>query len=166
MSKRMKLIFTISLLLNIVLVGIGAGMFFRYCQDIPIPGDMSPEARHFIARTFQNGREQIKPLIMDVKAQRKKVEALLLADEFNEKAYDAEVEKLLAAQEKITRKRAEIMGEALLELPAADRQKFASRIIEGLQPGRPRKGGYHKKMDKDELKSTPSASGEPPAKPE
>lgn len=164
MSKRMKLVFTASLLLNIVLIGIGAGMLFRFCQDVPIPSDMSPEARHFIARTFQNGREQIKPLIVDVKEQRKKVEALLLAEEFNEKAYNEEVEKLLVAQEKITRKRAEIMGDALLDLPAADRQKFAGRIIEGLEPGRPRKGGYHHKMDKDAKQ--PPVNEEKPDKPE
>ena len=51
MNRRMKLIFTISVLLNIVLIGAGAGMLYRFCQDVPIPGDMSPEARHFANRS-------------------------------------------------------------------------------------------------------------------
>ncbi len=152
MSKRMKLIFTVSLLLNIILIGVGAGMLFRFCQDIPIPADMSPEARHFVAMTFQNGREQVKPLIDDVKAKRKVVEMLLTADAFDAKAYGKAVDDLLETQAKIARKRADIMEAALQDLPAADRKKFADRILDGLRGGRPRKGGYHRDMGKDDVK--------------
>lgn len=146
MSKRMKLVFTISLLLNIVLVGVGAGMLVRMCQDIPIPGQISPEARHFIARTFQQGREEVKPLIDEVKANRRKVEAILIAETFDKKAYDAAVDKMLDSRDKVSRKRADIMGRALVDLPAEDRQKFANRILDGLDGLKPRKGGHHKKM--------------------
>ena len=57
MTPRNKLIFTISILLNIVLIAAGLGMLYKFCQYIPIPGTMSPDARAFVARTYQNGRE-------------------------------------------------------------------------------------------------------------
>ena len=145
MNKRMKLIFTISLLLNIVLVGVGTGMFFRYCQDIPIPGTMSPDARNFVARTYQNGREEVKPLITEVKARRQTVESILTSDQFDRKAYDKAVDDLLDTQGKIMRHRADTMGKALTELSDEDRKKFSKEILNGLTPGRPRKGGHHKK---------------------
>ena len=128
MSERMKLIFTISILLNIILVGVGAGMFYRYCQDIPIPGTMSPDARNFVARTYQNGREEVKPLIEEVKARRKTVETILQSDDFDRKAYDAAVDDLLETQGKIARHRADTMGKALTDLTAEDRKKFSKEI--------------------------------------
>lgn len=143
MSKRMKLIFTISVLLNIIFVGAAAGMFVRFCQDIPIPGTMSPEARSFVARTYQNGREEVKPLIDEVKARRQKVETILQSDDFNRQAYDAAVDDLLETQGKIARHRADTMGKALTELSSEDRKKFSKEIINGLTPGRPRHGSKH-----------------------
>lgn len=149
MNRRMKMIFTVSVLLNIVFIGVGAGMFFRFCQEIPIPGQMSPEARHFVARTFQEGRSEIKPLIDEVKADRLKVEAVLTADTFDKKAYDAEVSEMLDSRDAISRKRADIMGRALVDLPPEDRKEFAKRILDGLEGHKPRKGGYHRNMMRD-----------------
>lgn len=143
MSKRMKLIFTVSILLNIMFAAIGVGLFYKYCQDIPIPGTMSPEARNFIARTYQNGREEVKPLIDEVKARRKKVEAILSSDDFDRKAYDAAVDDLLETQGKIARHRADTMGKALTDLSDDDRKQFSREIINGLTPGRPHKGKHH-----------------------
>jgi len=147
MNRRMKLIFTISLLLNIVFVGVGAGLLYRYCQDIPIPGTMSPDARNFVARTYQNGREEVKPLITEVKARKKAVEDILQSGNFDRKAYDAAVNDLLETQGKIARHRADTMGKALDELSPEDRQKFSKEIINGLTPGRRHKGGHHYKKD-------------------
>jgi uncharacterized membrane protein len=160
MNRRMKLIFTLSVLLNIVFVGVGVGMFYRFCQEIPIPGQMSPEARHFIARTFQEGRKEIKPLIDEVKADRAKVEKVLTAETFDAKAYDKTVDEMLDSRAAITRKRAEIMGRALADLPAGDRQKFAKRVLDGLEGHKPRRGGYHRKMMKDGEKEEERPSGE------
>jgi uncharacterized membrane protein len=164
MSKRMRLVFTASLLLNIVFAAVGAGMFFRYCQDIPIPGTMSPDARNFVARTYQNGREEVKPLITEVKARRQKVEDILESDKFDRKAYDAAVDDLLVTQGKIARHRADTMGKALTDLSDEDRQKFSKEIISGLTPGRPRHRGGHKGWKgegspKEERKSGETVSG-------
>lgn len=149
MTRRMKLIFTLSLLLNILLIGTGAGLFYKFCQDGPIPPDLSPEARHFMARTFQEGRATIKPLITDIKKDRKALEAVIAADTFDRAAYDEGVAKVLDTKNKIGKQRADIIGAALMDLPAADRQKFARRILDGLTDRPPPKGGFHNKMMKD-----------------
>ncbi len=149
MNPRMKLIFTISILLNIVFIGVGAGMFYKFCQDIPIPGTMSPDARAFVARTYQNGREEVKPLIEEVKARRKTVENILTSDNFERKSYDKAVDDLLDTQGKIMRHRANTMGKALNELSDDDRKKFSKEIINGLTPGRQRHKGKWKNHDKD-----------------
>lgn len=166
MNRRMKLIFTVSILLNIVFIGVGAGMFYRFCQErIDIPGSMTPEARHFMAMTFQKGRDEVKPLIKDVKEQRKAVEKVITAETFDLEAYKKVTAAMLDTRDDITRKRAEIMGEALVELPLEDRKKFARRVIDGLEGRRPHRGGYHKKMmDKEGVPRSPE-EGDSRAKP-
>lgn len=153
MNPRIKLFFTLSLILNVMFVGAGLGLLYRFCMDMPmpIPTDMSPEARHFIAKTFQDGRDQTKPLIEEIKSKRSKVEDIITADKFDGKAYDKAVEDMLDTRDKISRKRADIMGEALKELPAEDRERFAKRILDGLEGKRPpNKKGFHHNYMKDE----------------
>jgi uncharacterized membrane protein len=153
MNRRMKLIFTISILLNIVFVGVGAGLLYKFCRDVPIPGEMSPDARNFVARTYQQGRADVRPLIDEVKARKKKVEAILLADEFNAKAYDAAVDDVLETQGKIARHRADTMSKALEQLSPEDRKKFSKHILDGLTPGR--RGGHKPRKDWDKDKNRP-----------
>ncbi|MFA5592666.1 MAG: hypothetical protein WC989_05075 [Micavibrio sp.] len=146
MSRRMKIIFTVSLLLNIVFAAAGAGLFFNFTRELPIPPHISPEARHFIARTYQEGREEIRPLIESVKTQRAAVEKIVTAEEFDAEAYRDAARKMLDTRAQISSKRAEIMGRALEDLPAEDRREFARNIMDGLQGHKPRKGGYHGRM--------------------
>lgn len=159
MNPRMKLIFTISVLLNIVFVGVGAGMLYKFCRDVPIPGDMSPDARNFVARTYQQGRADVRPLIDEVKARKKKVESILLADQFDAKAYDAAIDEVLETQGKIARHRANTMSKALTELSVDDRKKFSKSILEGLTPGR--RGGHKHKRDWDKDKKDRPAEERP-----
>lgn len=150
MSKKLRLIFTLSLIANVLFVAVGAGLFWRFCKDdVPIAGDMSPEARHFVARTFQEGRERVKPLYENIRAQRPKVEEIITAEKFDKKAYDKEVDKMLDIRDKISRERADVMGQALSDLPQDDREKFAKRALDGLEGKRRGKGGYHHKFIKD-----------------
>lgn len=146
MSKRMKLVFTISLLLNIILIGAGAGMFYRFTMEGPVPGDMTPEARHFMARTFQEGRDRVKPLITDIKQKRAAVEEIMVADKFDLDAYKAAVSKMMDSRDAISRERAEIMGEALVDLPLEDRKRLAKHMLDGLSGKKPHRKGYHSKV--------------------
>lgn len=157
LSKRMRVIFTLSLVLNVLFLAVGAGLLYKFCRDdIRIPPNMSPEARHFMARTFQEGREQVKPLIAEVKAQREVVRDIITAEEFDPAAYQEAVEPMLETRDRISRQRAEIMGKALSELPLADREKFVDRILDGLEGKKPHKKGYHRKIMEKDGDSQPS----------
>jgi hypothetical protein len=157
LSKRMRVVFTISLVLNVLFIAVGAGLLYKFARDdIRIPPDMSPEARHFMARTFQEGREQVKPLIEQVKERRAVVREIITAEEFDADAYAEAIEPMLDTRDQISRKRAEIMGKALAELPLEDREKFADRILDGLEGRKKHKKGYHHKMLQD---------GKPPESP-
>lgn len=155
MSRRKKLIFTISILLNIVFAGVGAGLVFKYCRDLPVPGDLSPEGQHSTARIFQEGRQDAMPLIRDLKKQRKIVEDALTADMFDAAAYKEAVAALLAAQGKLHQHKASTMARAVENLSAEDRKKFARRIMDGLD------GHRHKKKRGFDKGSPP---GGPPEK--
>lgn len=149
MNRRIKLVFTISLLLNIVLISVGAGMAYKMRRDLPFPHEMSPEAQNFMARTFQQGREEVKPLIDDTRAKRQIVESILIAPDFDRAAYNKAADAMLDARDRISRKKADIMGRALVDLPAPDRQKFANRILDGLEGRKGGKGKHFCKPEKD-----------------
>lgn len=156
MSKRIKIIFTLSLLLNLVLIGIGGGMFYRFTMEGPVPGDMTPEARHFMARTFQEGRDRVRPLIGDIKEKRAKVEKTMIADKFDINAYNAAVAEMMTSRDRIARERAEIMGEALVDLPLEDRKRLAKHMLDGLTGKRPHRKGFHQKMMEERKDAVPS----------
>lgn len=149
MNRRMKLIFTISLLLNIVFVGIAAGMYVRMKGDIPMPRDITPEARQFLSSTFEKGRAEVKPLIGIAKEKRKAVESVITAENFDRAAYDAAVKDMIDARDTIARKKADIMGRALVDLSADERQKFAGFILDGLEGRKGGKGRHHHDTPKD-----------------
>lgn len=148
MNRRTKIIFTISLLLNIVLIGAGAGMAYKMHQD-PFPGDMSPQARAFMGKIFEQGRAEVKPLIDETKAKRKIVESILTAETFDRDAYTKAAGDMLDSRDRISRKKAEIMGRALVDVPAADRKEFAGRILDGLEGRKGGKGRHSGQMGKD-----------------
>lgn len=154
MNRRKKLIFTISILLNIIFAGVGAGLAFKYCRDMPVPGDLSPEGQHSTARIFQEGRQDAMPLIHDLKKQRKIVEEILTADAFDAAAYKESVAALLAAQGKLHQHKAATMARAVENLSPEDRKKFARRIMDGLD------GHRHKKKRDFEKSFTPKAPPE------
>ena len=100
-------------------------------------------------------------MIEEVKAQRKAVEAIIMAEKFDRAAYDKAVDSMLDTRDQITRKRAAIMGDALVDLPVADRKKFSKRVLDGLSGGR-KGGGYHHKMAKDGQRGGDKETGKQP----
>ncbi len=161
MRRRVKIIFTISVLLNVVLIAMALGTYFRFHRDMPpMPDMLSAQSRQVLSDTFKQGREEIGPLFGNMKAERAKVETILTADDFDAQAYDAAVSQMLDAREAITRKKAEIMGRAMAQLPAQERQKFTGYFLDKLEGRYPHKGGPRRIHDRGDGRELPPPPAE------
>lgn len=154
MRRRIKIIFTCSVLLNVVLIALVLGTYYRFQRDAsPTPEMLSPQSQEILSNTFRQGREEIGPLFGSMKAERAKVETILRSENFDAAGYDIAVDSMLDARELVTRKKAEIMGRAMVELSAQERQKFAGYFLDKLEGRYPHKGkgrcGHGREENKD-----------------
>ena len=97
MSKKIKILFTISVLLNVILIGLVAGHSVKRWSDHPMERamkEMSPEGRHIVARKLQSafryGRDEMKKM----RATKKELKNILMAEEFDAEAFEEAAEKM------------------------------------------------------------------------
>lgn len=145
MSNNMRMIFTISIILNVLLIGWAAGMAYKHYTYNPMQkmqAEMSPEARNIVARTmqkaFREGREEMKK----ARAVKKDIKAILSAPEFDAEAFDAKAKTLSEIMRGMGQRRIEVTKELASQLSAADRKVLSERFSRGFH-------GHDKKTGKD-----------------
>lgn len=150
MSKTLKIIFTLSLLLNLVLVGTGIGYSHKYMRKMPLhfsemKKDISPEAQAVMKTHFDEGKEEFITMMREARQKKKVISNILQAREFDEQAYDTAVADMLETKARIEARKAERMKQMFTSLPSADRQKMAQNYAKRMEE----KGHkYRQKYDK------------------
>lgn len=144
-SRHMKMLFSLSLALNVLLIGIVIGMAVRSYYDHPwheTRRDLSPEAQHHFARASQRTHQDIKPLISQARNTRKALMRVIADDTFNEAEYERLTKKLNSLQVKIANAKAEGVRELISELPDGDRKTFSRHFAQQLGSSH-RRGAKH-----------------------
>lgn len=157
MSKKIKFILTGSLLLNILLGGIITGHCYKRWAHHPwnsVKQDMAPESRNHIARTFQGAFREIRPIGDEARKARADLVKILSAEDFDEKAFDEGVAKLLDAGERITALKIKATKDIANELSAEERGKMAKRMTDMIGGGKEKHVRRHRKPD--EIKGSKS----------
>ncbi len=165
MSRKLKLFFTISVLINLLLVGTLAG-FIAKCnyRPGPNPDDMaklSPAGKALMAETFTKSHDELGDIFKDARDARADVIAVLEADTFDKSAFDAASEKLRQLQTKIMQRRVDTAAELAGRLNADDRKLLAEWLA---GPGGRMPGKYFPKGDqynKPPNAPAPDAGGKP-----
>lgn len=140
MSRALKIIFTSSVVLNLLLLGVLGGMFYQRWQHMPanhpdMRESVAPQTRHLIARHFRDNRDQMRSHMEDMRTVRKALMDVMEADKFDRVAYDAVVEQLIAGQDERMTLYAEMIGAVAEGLPAEERRKLVGKLL--------RMGGGH-----------------------
>jgi uncharacterized membrane protein len=102
MSKRVKIILAMSLLLNFLLVGFIAGNAVQRIGDrlavrqqvLDLTVELSADKRKILLSTMMKLHADSKDILQDIIDTREKVLAAIAADEFNETSFQSHVEKL------------------------------------------------------------------------
>lgn len=161
MSKNLKLFFTLSVILNVLLLGVSAGMALHRPMG---PGwdkvqeQLSPETRQKMAAEFQQAHKDIRPLADKAKAAREEIVEALSNEEFSEPQFDTAIGNLREAQRNIMDYKIAATKRLAAELPPEERKKLASHFARsfGGKFGDWNKGGKHDQPPSPVEPSSPS----------
>ncbi len=160
MTRTLKIIFTVSLVLNVLLIAAGAGFAFKALRHMPGHGPMarenlSPETQHLMARTFRKNRKDMAECIRDAHEQREALMDVMAAENFDPQAYDRAIEGLLAGQNEMMRMHAQTIKKMAERLPAEERKKLGMHLIHfsqhpGEKPGDRRERGNERPFERND----------------
>jgi len=164
MSRKMKVIFTISVLLNVLFLGATMGIGYHRWHDNPwqeTKKDLSPQGRNVVASQFQAIRNDVRGLFVEGRQAHRALAKTLTADEFDSETFEKEAKALMDVQEKIMRHKIDTVKNLSEKLPEADRKKLARKLANSLIQDRvhDRKKGF--KKPKGNQGKEPAAKSEP-----
>lgn len=135
MSKKMKIIFTLSVILNVLFIGLVAGKAVHKFRDHSpvekIAKDMSPEGRHIVARTMQNAFREGRDKMKEMRKTKDEMKKIITADEFDPEAFEEQAEKMHSMFAEMGQKRIEVTKELAGQLSKEDRVKLAEGFAKG-----------------------------------
>jgi uncharacterized membrane protein len=135
-AKAMKIFFTVSVLLNIALIGVFAGSALKRMNDDPlrsVHAEMSPEARHIVARKMQSAFRDNRAEMQKAREAKKAVRDILSAEEFDAEAFEAKAMEMHDTRTKMGLRRIEVTKELASQLSQEDRKVLASRFASGFR---------------------------------
>ena len=132
MTKTTKIIFTISLILNLALIGVIAGGVYKKAKRHMPPAELSLSSREMMRENIENSKKTMRADFKKMKQHRDDLEDIMLADSFDIEAYNMVVERILDAKDRIAREKSVVMGKTLAQLPLAERKKFAGHVLRSL----------------------------------
>ncbi len=135
MSDTLKKVLTVSILLNILLLGVLAGFInTRLHSDwfYSAAHEFNPESRHLAARIMRKTRNGLETDIRRLHKTRDDIMKVLQADDFDSLSYEHNADKLRSTQARILDTKLNATKELALALPDKERQYLAGRLAESL----------------------------------
>lgn len=132
MSQKIKIIFTLSIILNVILFGVTTGGFIHKWQYSPwkhAREELAPESRHLVARSFQQAHKDMKSTFDKSKKLRNDLRNILAAEDFDEEKFEKTMHDIHSIHEKMMERKIEMMKELAAELPPEERAKLAGKFM-------------------------------------
>lgn len=149
MNRTTKIIFTLSILLNLLLGGMALGHHYRKMNwSAQFEEGLSPEGAKVVRDTFATGREDFMVMMREMKDAKEALMRAVKAPTFDEAAFDQASDAMKASVTKMTERRFATLKTIMVILPQQDKVPFADkfiRLIQGMGKAKPRgKGGPEK----------------------
>lgn len=129
--KNLKLIITVSVIINVLLAGTVAGMILDRPRTMPweqVKETLSPESQKLVTKMFQNTWKESSSVMRQSMDNRKYLAEVVAAEEFDEKKFDEAVKRIRGVQDLMAEKKIKSTKELLKKLPKEDRQKLAEAV--------------------------------------
>lgn len=159
MNAHSKGLFTASIILNVVLLGVIGGHVYTRWQEHSwreIREEIAPETRNLVAKTFQDAFRDIRAVGGEARKTRAEILKILTAEKFDEKAFDKQAKKLMEQRVQITATKVRSTKALAKKLSAEERAKMAERMVTMLGGG-PEKQASRDHQPKEIDKKVPAA---------
>lgn len=134
MSRNAKILFTLSIVMNFVLLGVTGGYAVRAMHKSPwqmASKELSPQSREMVSHMFEKMHAETKPIMEEMNRARQELRNVMMQDEFNQKNFDKCMTHLHDLKMKMGEKFAATTREVVTSLPAEERQKMADKFVAG-----------------------------------
>lgn len=132
MTNAIKVIFTVSLAINLLLLGAVGGHVYKENQRHKPPVELDAESKQAIKQNIKQSREAMRDRMREMKTHKDALKKVITAEDFDIKAYNEAIGKMLDMKDGLARERAENMGKTLAKLPKEEREKLTGRFMQGL----------------------------------
>lgn len=164
MRRSTKIILSVSLIANLLLVGVIGGAAYKKWSARPwheVKKQLEPESRNVVARTFQDKFREIRPIGKEARKVRGELIKVMTAEEFDPEAFDEAAAELTSLRDRMAEIKLQATKDILSQLPKEEREKMAHRMAEKIGGGiehkvrrdrhvRPRKPGHKPDFEKAE----------------
>lgn len=165
MSKTVKILFALSIILNVLFAGVAIGMYSHgfkmkvsMRQDLEeVIKEFPPDKRALVTQSIESLREKTKATKKEIRAKRKEIVAILSAPDFDPALYDREVAELHSLMDKLGNEFADTARDLALQLDQDERKALSGIIMN-------RRGGgkhiYKERWDDGSEKEKPPVKAE------
>lgn len=174
MRRSTKIILSVSLITNLLLVGVVGGAAYKKWSARPwheVKKQLEPESRNVVARTFQDKFREIRPIGREARKARGDLIKVMTAEEFDVEAFDKAANELTDLRDRISEIKLQATKDILSQLPKEEREKLAGRLAESIGGGmerkvhrdrhiRPRKPEHKPDFDRDADGASDDAASE------
>lgn len=127
MSKRMKIVFTVSVVLNVLLIGIIVGHMVRQFHQAPWQSaHLSDDSRALMRESFK----EVLPLKQEMFKKKREVHALLSEEVFDELVYDRLNAELVALKQDFEKRKGTALKAVMMKLSPEERKAFAAHMAD------------------------------------
>lgn len=132
MSRRVKTLFTLSIVMNVLLLSVMSGHFVHKYRDEHWPNNLSEDGRSIVRSVMRDKLKEFVPLRMNISKKRRELYQVLAADEFDSLAYDVLVQDIASLKSAFEQHKAGAMKDVVLGFSDEERQQFAREMSEKL----------------------------------
>lgn len=165
MSRTVKILFALSIILNVLFAGVVIGMYSHgFKMKVSMRQDLEDVVKEFppgkqalVTESIESLREKTKATKKEIRAKRKEIVAILSAPDFDPALYDRKVAELHSLMDKLGSEFADTARDLALQLDQDERKALSGIIMNR------RGGGKHIYKERWDDKSD---KGQPPVKAE
>ncbi len=149
MSKKIKIIFTLSFLLNIILVGILLGGSYKMQKKHhSFPKD--PHIQEVMKSNMKKNKVHMVENFKKIRGYRDELKSIIIAEDFNQEAFEVKMSQILAVKNVISGRKVQTLGNTLSELSLEERKEFSGFVLSRLTDKHHGKRNRRNHMNKKE----------------
>lgn len=139
MTKKIKIIFTLSFILNIVLIGVLLGVLSHAKPQYRLD-NIEGSAKEVLRANMDKKRDAMQANHEKMNVYKKKLQEIMIAPEFNREDFDKVMNDILTIKNDIEDIKSNVFGDALSELSQQDRELISENLLRKLskKPRKPR----------------------------